>query len=210
MSTIKLTDDEVVAVSFLRAAAWPIGIRTVDVTNVEEVGRAALRGERSLLTRELAVVRDGRFELADVVAAAFDEVVGAARRAVVAIGRRSQPVAFAAPFVSFHSTVDPARWVVVASSPIGVAEIDAVDDAGAVATLAELHAGCYRDGVPGASSDDDFALFVGRFGAGRNDVLEVSTGSVRLADVSEPTMPAVPVSWRDVPWAADLTSAWFA
>lgn len=209
MSTTKLTDDELVAVSLLRSVAWPIGIRTVDVTNVEEVGRAAFRGERSLLTRELAVVRDERLELADVVAA-FDEVVSAARRTVVAIGRRSQPVALAAPFVSFHSTDDPARWVVVASSPIGVAEIDAVGEADAIATLAELHAGCYRDGVPGASPGDDLALFVGRFGAGHNDVLEVSTGSVRLADVSEPTMPSGPVSWRDVPWLADLTSAWFA
>ncbi|HEY8718716.1 hypothetical protein [Pengzhenrongella sp.] len=210
MSTIKLTDDEVVAASLLLSAIWPIGIRTVDVTDAEGVGRAAFRGERSLLARDLATVTEGRVQLDDSVAAAFGAVASAARHTVVAIGRRTQPVAAAAPFVSFHSTADVDRWIIVASSPIGVADIEKVDRAGAVATLTQLQARCFEEGVPGGSPGDDLALFVGRFGLGQNDVLEFALGSVRLASVREPAMPTAPASWSEVPWEPDLAVAGLA
>jgi hypothetical protein len=210
VSTIKLTDDEVVAASILLSAIWPIGIRTVDVTDAEGVGRAAFRGERSLLARDLATVTEGRVRLEGDVAAAFGAVTSAARHTLVAIGRRSQPAAAAAPFVSFHSTADPQRWIVVASAPIGIADVDTVDRAGAMETLTQLQARCFQEGVPGGSPADDLALFVGRFGTGYSDVLEVAPGSVRLASLAEPFMPTAPVSWSEVPWEPELAAAGLA
>lgn len=207
MSTIRLTDDEVVAASILLSAVWPIGVRTVDVTDAEGVGRAAFRGERSLLARGLATVAEGRVQIEDDVATAFGAVVSAARYTVVAIGRRSEPAGAAAPFVSFLSTADPQRWIAVASAPIGIADVDTVDRAGAVQTLAQLQARCFHEGVPGGSPADDLALFVGRFGEGQDDVLEFTPASVRRASVTGPAMPSAPVTWVEVPWEPGLAAA---
>jgi hypothetical protein len=50
-----LTDDEIVALCAVDGRPWPVGLITVG-TSAEELGRAGMRGMRSLMVRRLAAV----------------------------------------------------------------------------------------------------------------------------------------------------------
>ncbi len=70
-----LTDDEIAAVAFELHVAWPAPLPTV-ATQLEDLGRAAARGRRSLLVRELAGSSEGSVtidvQVADAVQRAAD------------------------------------------------------------------------------------------------------------------------------------------
>lgn len=200
----KLTDDEVVAAAVLLNGSWPIAIRTVDLADAGAVAQAVARGERSLLVRELATARDGRVELSAATRAAFEAVSAADTRISVLVGRRSAPVAEAAPFVSAYRSRAGSPWTVVASSVNGVADIDDADEQTVRATLEQLLSSCYRDAIPGSTPSDDLALFVGRFDAQHDDLVEVTPGSVRRAVAPGGRIPETLVEWLPADWPVDV------
>lgn len=194
MSTM-ITDDEVVGAAATLGVSWPLGLTTVDLRDRREVERAILRGYRSMLVRGLASVHDGVVTLDPEFERVFRAVAEATNSVQVLIGRLSEPLLSAAPFVSFHEsgTNDP---VLAASSPSGLVDLTTVDGTTARRTVSRVCEQAVAAGVGTSSEASELALFRVSFGPDRNEAVEVTRGRVRRAELASAVLPAEPLGWE--------------
>lgn len=206
---LKLTDDEIVAACVRLGTPWPLGLRTVELGDRSALTQALLRGQRSLLVRDLATMAPGgELELTAEVAELIGSVIGAELGVVVAIGRVDEPVASALPVVSAFSRPEGVGWTTLTVTPMGVWGLSRQRlDVVSTAVL-----GVARAAFDGPNTDDvrrELATFAARLAPTGSQVLQITVGRVRQASLAEARLPDAMVTWDEASWGSTFLDEWF-
>lgn len=174
---ILLTDDEVVALSALDGAPWPIGLSTV-AGDVAGVRAAALRGVRSLAVRGLLGSGDSHSpRIVDELASAVRAFLHSRKRVGAYVARISAPESMAG--ASITAAIEGADWWTEASTSDGIHAIRRTTAAEAHSAIVEFADGIRSAALLSAAPDPSEFGCVIRWGSGEGQSLMIQSGCER-------------------------------
>ena len=176
---VYLTDDEVVALGVRARLPWPSIVPTVITTDVQEVGRAAERGTRSLMARGLLAV-DGVDRLHPALGKLLSPVLGGQMYA--AAYATDGDAAYVPGTVMAFTYFEGAGSVTELTGPGGIRCLQSEGPEGADTRLLEVIEHCFESGasemIPGQSDVGSEFVFVARRTANGVRSVLVSSGQI--------------------------------
>ncbi|GGH42221.1 hypothetical protein [Microbacterium album] len=159
---VRLTDDEIIAAAVELGGEWKGVLPTVDVEDRGELERAAARGVRSFMVRQL--IDEGPDGLpSEDVRRLVRPGVGAVARAVLFPSEQEDPLKAGGAWLTVFAADEHSRAVVVTSSA-GISELQLVDADHArrvVAGFIELRAPAVTLLMPSSPERGNYAIVAG-------------------------------------------------
>lgn len=154
MDAVSLTDDEVVAIAVRAGIAWPTMLPTVDVLEPEELAKAALRGDRSLVARGfMHRVGDGAVSLIPTVKDYINPIL--TRQPVLGVYVATEDLTYIPNGLTYvhYDTQTASEWVTDVITDGGIHHLSTTTGKEARETAMLLVQSAFENGLSGPQDD---------------------------------------------------------